>query len=118
MTKLLLRWLLNAGALWLVASMFRGVHVQSYVAALWAVLLISLLNALVRPILLILTLPITLLTLGLFLFILNGVMWWMASGLFNDLHVDGFWAAVWGAALYSVFSLVIDSLLSRLFPQQ
>ena len=64
-----------------------------------------------------LTLPVTLLTVGLFLFVINGLMLWAASGLLGGLHVAGFWAAVWGAILYSLLGMAIDSLLARLFPQ-
>ena len=107
--KLLLKWLLNAGALLLVAAVFSGVQVASYASALWAVVVISLLNTLVRP--------VSLLTVGLFLFVINGLMLWAASGLLGGLHVAGFWAAVWGAILYSLLGMAIDSLLARLFPQ-
>ena len=115
--KLLLKWLLNAGALLLVAAVFSGVQVESYASALWAVVVISLLNSLVRPFLVLLTLPVTLLAVGLFLFVINGLMLWAASGLLGGLHVAGFWAAVWGAILYSLLGMAIDSLLARLFPQ-
>lgn len=114
--KLLLKWLLNAGALLLVAAVFSGVQVASYASALWAVVVISLLNTLVRPVLVLLTLPVTLLTVGLFLFVVNGLMLWAASGLLGGLHVTGFWAAVWGAILFSLLGMAIDSLLARLFP--
>lgn len=116
--KILLKWLLNAGALLLVAAVFSGVQVESFGSALWAVVVISLLNTLVRPVLILLTLPVTLITVGLFLFVINGLMLWSASGMLGGLHVAGFWAAVWGAILYSLLGLVIESLLARLFPQQ
>lgn len=116
--KLLLKWLLSAGALLLVAAIYSGVQVQGFTAALWAVLVISLLNTLVRPILLVLSLPITIATVGLFLFVVNGLMLWAASGLLGGLHVAGFWAAVWGGLLYSLLGVVIESLLARLFPPQ
>ena len=115
--KLLLKWLLSAGALLLVAAMFSGVQVQGFGTALWAVIVISLLNTLVRPTLVVLTLPVTLLTVGLFLFIINGLTFWAASGLLGGLQVAGFWAAVWGAILYSLLGMAIESLLARLFPQ-
>ena len=114
--KILLKWLLSAGALLLVAAVFSGVQVNSYGAALLAAAVIALLNTLVRPILVLLTLPVTLITLGLFLFAVNGLMLWAASGLLGGFHVTGFWAAVWGAILYSLLGLVIESLLARLFP--
>lgn len=115
--QLLIKWLLSAGALLLVASVFSGVQVQSWGSALWAVVVISLLNLTVRPLLVVLTLPATVLTVGLFLFIVNGLTFWAASGLLGGLHVTGFWAAVWGAILYSLCGMAIDSLLARLFPQ-
>lgn len=116
--KLLLKWILSACALLLVASLYSGVQVQSFASALWAVVVISLLNMLVRPVLLVLTLPVTLLTVGLFLFVLNGLMFWAAANMLSGLHVDGFWAAVWAAILYSILGMVIESALARLFPQQ
>lgn len=115
--KLLLKWLLSAGALLLVAAVFSGVQVENYVSALIAVAVISLLNTLVRPVLVVLTLPVTVVTVGLFLFVVNGLMLWAASGLLSGFHVTGFWAAVWGAILYSIIGMAIDSLLARLFPQ-
>lgn len=115
--KILFKWLLNAGALLLVAAVFSGVQVESFGSALWAVIVISLLNMLVRPVLVLMTLPVTLITVGLFLFIINGLMFWAASGLLGGLHVTGFWAAVWGAILYSLIGIAIESLLARLFPQ-
>ena len=114
--KLLLKWLLSAGALLLVAAVFSGVQVHSYASALLAVVVISLLNTLVRPLLVILTLPVTVITVGLFLLVINGLMFWAASGLLGGLHVTGFWAAVWGAILYSMLGMAIESLLARLFP--
>lgn len=115
--KLLLKWLLSAAALLLVAAVFSGVQVQSYGAALWAAAVIALLNTLVRPVLVVLTLPVTVLTVGLFLLVINGLMLWAASGLLGGFHVTGFWAAVWGAILYSLIGMAIDSLLARLLPQ-
>ncbi|MBV2163053.1 Uncharacterised protein [uncultured Comamonas sp.] len=117
MTRLLVQWLLNAGALLLVANVYSGVQVHSLAAALWAAIILGLLNTVVRPVLVVLTLPVTLVTLGLFLLVVNGLVFWLASGLLGGLQVNGFWAAVWGALLYSVLGLVIDSLLARLFPQ-
>ena len=114
--KLMLKWLLSAGALLLVAAVFSGVQVQSYGSALLAALVIGLLNALVRPVLVILTLPVTLITVGLFLFVINGLMLWAASSMLSGLHVTGFWAAVSGSMLYSLLGLAIESLLARLFP--
>ncbi|MBV2164473.1 phage holin family protein [Comamonas nitrativorans] len=117
MTRLLVQWLLNAGALLLVANVYSGVQVHSLTSALWAAIILGLLNTVVRPVLVLLTLPVTLVTLGLFLVVVNGLVFWLASALLGGLQVNGFWAAVWGALLYSALGLVIDSLLARLFPQ-
>lgn len=117
MTKLLVQWLLCAVALLLVASLFSGVQVHSFGSALWVALVLGLLNAIVRPVLLVLTLPITVVTLGLFLLVVNGLVFWLAAGMLSGLQVSGFWAAVWGALLYSALGLLIDSVLARLFPK-
>lgn len=117
MARLLLQWLLSAAALLLVANLFSGVQVHSLSSALWAALILGLLNAVLRPVLVVLTLPVTLVTLGLFLLVVNGLVFWLASGLLGGLQASGFWAAVWGALLYSACGLVIDSLLARFFPQ-
>ena len=69
---------------------------------------------LVRPILVVLTIPITLITLGLFLFVINALMFWAASGVLSGFHVNGFWAALVGSLIYSALGLVIDGLLERL----
>ncbi len=116
--KLLTRWLLSAAALLLVAYIYQGVEVRSFTAALVAAFLIGLLNTIVRPALVLLTLPVTVLTLGLFLFVINALMFWAASGLMESFHVRGFTAALIGSLIYSALGLVIDSALERLFPKQ
>ena len=113
--KLIAKWLLSAAALLVVAYLYSGVQVSSFGSAMIAALVIGLLNAVVRPVLVVLTLPATILTVGLFLFIINGLMFWFASGLLGGFHVTGFWAAVLGALLYSILSVLIDTFLSRLF---
>ena len=114
MTKLLVKWLLSATALMAVAYLYSGVHLSGFAAALWASLITGLLNSLVRPVLL-LTLPITVLTLGLFFFIINALMFYAASGLSSGFEVRGFGAALVGSLLYSVAGLLIDSALEGLF---
>ena len=69
-----------------------------------------------RPVLVVLTLPVTLVTLGLFLFVINALMFWSASGLMQSFHVNGFWAAVLGSLIYSALQLLIDAILERLLP--
>lgn len=109
--KLLFKWLLSAAALLLVAHLYSGVQVQSFTTALIAALVIGLLNTLVRPVLVVLTLPVTVLTLGLFLFVVNALMFWSASGLLAGFHVTGFAAALIGSLLYSAAGIVIDAVL-------
>lgn len=114
--KLIVRWLLLAAALLLVTNLYRGVTVDSYETALLAAFVIGLFNTLVRPLLVLLTLPITLLTLGLFLFVINALMFWAAASLLGGFNVTGFWAALIGSVIYSLCGMVIDTAMERMFP--
>ena len=116
--KLLAKWLLSATALLAVTYLYPGVELQSFASALLAAFVIGLLNVFLRPILVLLTLPVTLVTLGLFLFVINALLFWAAATLLDGFQVRDFGAALLGSLLYSVFSLVIDSALERLFPQK
>jgi putative membrane protein len=116
--KTLVRWLLLAGALLLVAHLYPGVIVRSFTSALIAALVLGLLNTLLRPILVLLTLPVTVLTLGLFLFIINAVMFWMAASVLDGLAVTGFAAALIGSLIYSLCGMVIDVVIERMFPSR
>jgi putative membrane protein len=116
--KLILKWLLSATALLAVAYLYEGVEVRSFGAALTAAFVIGLLNMLLRPLLVLLTLPVTVLTLGLFLFVINALLFWWAASLLNGFYVSGFGAALLGSLIYSVFGVVIDSALQRLFSQR
>ena len=115
--KLLTKWLLSAAALLLVAYLYQGVEVRSFTAALVAALVIGLLNAVVRPVLVVLTLPVTVVTLGLFLFVINALMFWAAASLLDGFEVRGFVGALVGSLIYSVIGMVIESALERLFPK-
>ncbi|MDR2155992.1 MAG: phage holin family protein [Burkholderiaceae bacterium] len=115
MTKQLLNWLLSAAALLGVAYVYSGVSVAGFGSAMLTALVIGLLNMLLRPVLVILTIPVTLLTLGLFLFVINALMFWAASGLLDGFHVDGFGAALIGSLIYSALGLLIDAVLNRIF---
>jgi putative membrane protein len=118
MVKLIFKWLLSASALLLVAYVYDGVEVSSFASALLAALVIGLLNAFVRPVLVVLTLPVTMLTLGLFLFVINALMFWAASALLDGFQVRNFVAALIGSILYTVCGMVIESALERLFAQK
>lgn len=114
--KLLAKWLLSAVALLFVASIYSGVEVTNFRSALAAAFVIGLLNLLVRPILVILTLPVTVLTMGLFLFIINALMFWAAAYMLEGFQVTGFGAALLGSLIYSLIGLLVDTALERLFP--
>ncbi len=113
--KTIVRWLLLAAALLLVAHVYPGVVVTSFGSAMIAALVLGLLNALLRPLLVLLTLPVTVLTLGLFLFIINALMFYFAASLLSGLAVTGFVAALIGSLIYSLCGMVIDAALERLF---
>lgn len=113
--KIIVRWLLLAAALLLVAQVYAGVSVASFSSALIAALVLGLFNTLVRPLLVLLTLPVTLLTLGLFLFVINALMFWAAATVLDDFNVAGFGAALIGSLLYSVCGMVIDAATERIF---
>ena len=115
MLMLLARWIVNAAALVLVAYIYPGVHVESFMAALFAALPLGLVNAVIRPLLVILTLPVTLLTLGLFLFVINALCFWLVAELIPGFTVGGFGAALLGSILYSLLTLVTSWLL---FPKR
>ena len=111
MIYLLARWAVNAAALLLVAYLYPGVTVESFFAALIAALVLGLVNAVIRPILIILTLPATLLTLGLFIFVINALLFWFVAEIVQGFKVTGFGAALLGSILYSVITLVSSWLL-------
>ena len=113
--KLIVKWLLYAAALLAVAHFYSGVQVQSFSAALIAAAVVGLLNVVLRPILVILTLPVTVLTLGLFLFVINALTFWSAASLLDGFAVQGFAGALIGSLIYSCLGMVIDSALERLF---
>ncbi len=113
--KLILKWLLSATALLAVAYLYSGVVVTSFTGALIAAAVLGALNAVLRPILVLLTLPVTVVTLGLFLFVINALMFWAAAGLVSGLNVRGFGAALIGSLIYSVLQLAIDLVLEQLF---
>lgn len=112
--KLILKWLLAACALLLVAYLYPGVQIQSFTSALIAAAVIGLFNTLLRPVLVVLTLPVTVVTLGLFLFVINALMFWAASGVLSGFFVAGFWAALLGSLIYSALMLVVDAALKSL----
>ena len=109
--RLLLVWILNAIALLAVAYLFPGVQIQDWKAAAIAALVLGLVNALIKPILVILTLPVTILTLGLFLLVINALLFWAVASLLPGFNVGGFGSAFIGALLYSVIAWLLSMLI-------
>ena len=112
--KLLLIWFLNALALLTVAYVLPGITVDGFTAALIAALILGLINTLLRPLLILLTLPVTVVTLGLFILVINVLLFWFAGSVLKGFEVSGFWVGVLGALLYSIFS----SVLAMIFFEQ
>ncbi len=111
--KLLLRWVLSALTLMLIAYYLPGFRVNSFYTALVAALVLGLLNAIIRPIISILTLPVNILTLGLFSFVVNAAMVWIASSIVKGFDVQGFWPAFWGALIMWIVSWAVSVLLKK-----
>lgn len=109
--RLVLIWLANAVALLVLPYFFTRIHVASFGTALVAALVLGLVNTLIRPVLVLLTLPATLLTLGLFIFVINGLLFWFVGSFVRGFAVDGFWTAVFGAIVYSIVSWALASLI-------
>jgi putative membrane protein len=109
--RLLVAWLLHTVALIAVAYLLPGVSVASFGAALIAALVLGLVNTVIRPILLLLTLPVTILTLGLFIFVINGLLFWFVGSFIEGFHVAGFWWGVLGAIVYSLISWLLTALV-------
>jgi putative membrane protein len=109
----LIHWLVVAVALWIAAYLIPGIAFRDYTALAIGALVLGLINALVRPILVLLTLPITILTLGLFYFVVNGIAFALAAALVPGFDVASFGRAILGALVVSVVSWILGSLLSK-----
>lgn len=112
MKGILIRWVINALALILMSHVIKGIEVDHLLAAFVAAAVLGVINAVLRPILLLLTLPITLLTLGLFVLVINGFMLYIAGTVVRGFHVSGFWASVFGALFLSVISWIANAFIS------
>jgi putative membrane protein len=115
---LILIWILNALALIAVANFVPGIHVDGFTAALIAAFFLGLVNTLIRPIFLVLTLPVTMITLGLFIFVINGLMFWFTGSILKGFVVESFWSGVVGAVLYSVFSWALSAAAAQIMRKQ
>ena len=113
MRKLLVHLLVSAALLWLVSQFVQGIYIHGFGTALVAALVLGVVNFLVRPILVVITLPITILTLGLFLIVINALMLLLTSALVPGFHVAGFVAALIGGLLLGLFNLIASALINR-----
>ena len=114
--RLLLVWLINTVSLMAVAYLMPSISVSSFWTALVAALILGLVNAVIRPILIILTLPATILTLGLFIFVINGLLFWFVGSFIQGFVVAGFWWGVLGAIVFSLISWLLSALLLHRAP--
>ena len=111
LTPFLLHWAITAFALWVAAHVFKGLRFDGGGALVVAALLLGLANAVVRPLLVLLTLPLTLLSFGLFLLVINALMLLLVAKLVNGFKVDGFWTALWASLFIAVLSLVLGAFV-------
>ncbi|MCJ7687611.1 MAG: phage holin family protein [Desulfobacteraceae bacterium] len=110
---LLVRWLVLTAAIVIASYLISGIEVSGFFSAFFAAAILGILNIFFRPILFILTLPINLLTFGLFTFVINALLLKMASGVIEGFQVHGFWSAVFGALLISVVNWLLNSFINE-----
>jgi len=109
---MLLRWLINTGIIMALPYILSGIRVENFMAALVAATVLGVVNAVIRPILIVLTLPINILTLGLFTFVINALMFMLTAQVVKGFHVDNFWSALLGSIILSVASTFLSSFIN------
>ena len=109
--RLLLAWIINALSLLALPYLFTSIRVEGFYAAMIVALALGLINTVIRPILILLTLPINILTLGLFTFVINGLLFWFVASFVKGFYVAGFWPAIGGAIVYSFISWICSTLI-------
>jgi putative membrane protein len=112
MNGILIRWLTLTGAIIITSYLLDGIHVSGFVSAFFAAAMLGILNALFRPILIILTLPINILSLGFFTFVINALLLKTASAVIQGFDVDGFWYAIFGSLIISAISWLLNSFIN------
>lgn len=111
MLRLLLIWVINAIALLILPHILSGIQLKGIGTALIVAIVLGLINTFLRPLLVVLTLPVTVVTLGLFIFIINALLFWLAAHVVKGFEVSGFWTALFGSLLYSLISWVLSALV-------
>ena len=109
--RLLLVWIINALSLLALPYLFDSIRVDSFYTAMIVAVVLGLVNAIIRPLVILLTLPATILTLGLFIFVINGLMFWFVGTFIKGFTVGGFWPALFGAIAYSVISWLCSAIV-------
>jgi putative membrane protein len=112
MNGIVIRWLVLTAAILICAYFIDGIVLNSFAAALGAAAFLGILNALFRPVLILVTLPINILTLGLFTFVINAILLLMVSGVVPGLEIHSFWSALGGALIISLISWLLSSFVS------
>ena len=113
MRGIIIRWLILTIAMITTSYLIEGIRLESFFAALFAAAVLGILNAFFRPVILLLTLPINILSLGLFTFVINAVILLMASGAINGFKIDGFFAALLGSLLISIVSWILNTFINE-----
>jgi putative membrane protein len=113
MNGIFIRWLTLTGAIIVTSYLLDGIQVSGFVSAFFAAAMLGILNALFRPILILLTLPINILTLGFFTFVINALMLKTASGVISGFEVYGFWSAIFGSLIISAISWLLNSFVNE-----
>jgi putative membrane protein len=109
--RLIVHWIINAAALFVLPYIVSSIRLKDFVTALVVALLLGLVNAIIRPILVLLTLPVTILTLSAFILVINALLFWAVGSLLEGFQVGGFWSAFWGSIVYSLISWAAAALL-------
>ncbi len=113
MRGIAIRWLTLTGAIIITSYMLDGIHIKGFFSAFFAAAFLGISNAFFRPVLILLTLPITILTFGFFTFVINAIMLMMVAGILPGFHIAGFWSAVFGSAMISIISWLINSFINE-----
>jgi putative membrane protein len=113
MKGLAIRWLILTAAIIVAAYLMEGIRVEGFFSALSAAAILGVLNAVFRPVLIILTLPLNVITLGFFTFVINAVLLMMASGVISGFKVEGFWAALFGSLVISIVSWILSAFINE-----
>lgn len=113
MLYIIVRWIINAVLLMIIPYFVGGFEVANFYVALISALVLAFINAIIRPVLIILTLPINILTLGLFTLVLNALIFWFIASFVRGFSVTGFWPAFWAALVYSIFSMILNYFVNQ-----